>query len=223
MIRHPLGSSLFLLLFGNVLFLIPHPSIAQPIEEPGSVQDPVRQDSIVADGATEAGFASSEKRDLTATGRWRALQSEVTNTTFLFASVGPATGDHLSDDPASWRSDVVGFGLRVGSNAGRQLIESGTTHGLAATARLDLRFRPCGHGGIGSRIRCGTLEALTARTPGGKRVPNVPRVVGTYGAALAQQRWQSGEVRPGDAALTTALGLGIDVVVSVITEFAGGS
>ena len=34
-------------------------------------------------------------------------------------------------------------------------------------------------------------------------------------------RWQSGEVRPGDAALSTALSLGIDVAVNVITEFAG--
>ena len=32
---------------------------------------------------------------------------------------------------------------------------------------------------------------------------------------------ESGEVRPRDAALSTALSLGIDVAVNVITEFAG--
>jgi hypothetical protein len=203
------------------------------VEKPGSapdtvlqdtvLPDSVRQDPIVADGATEAGFPPSKGGYLTATDRWRALWDEITAPTFLLASVGPATGDHVASEPASWRGDVIGYGMRVGSNAGRQLIESGTAHGLAAAARLDLRFQPRGRGGIGSRIRCAALEAVTARTPRGSRIPNVPRVLGTYGAALAQQRWQSGEVRPGDAALATALGLGIDVAVNVVIEFAGGS
>jgi hypothetical protein len=147
----------------------------------------------------------------------------VTSPGLLLGSMGPAINDHLADAPSSWRNDVVGYGLRAASNGGRLLLEAGATHGLAAATRLDLRFRPQGTGGVGARIRYAALEAVTARTPAGTRVPNTPRVVGAYGAALAQQRWQSGGLRPGDAALTTALGLGVDVVINVITEFTGGS
>jgi hypothetical protein len=139
----------------------------------------------------------------------------------LFGSLGPAIGDHLNDDPASWRGDALGYGFRVGSNAGRLLLEGGATHGLAAATGLDLRFRPQGHGGVASRLRHAALEAVTARTPSGTRVPNAPRIAGTYGAVLAQQRWQYGRLRPGDAALSTALSLGIDVAVNVVAEFAG--
>lgn len=130
---------------------------------------------------------------------------------------------------------MLGYGLRVGSNAGSELIESVTAHGLAAATRLDLRFQPRGQGSVGARIRYAALEAVTARTTDGTRVPNAPRIVGAYGAALAQQcwersdrilpgvRWQSGGVRPGDAALTTALGLGVNVTINVITEFTSDS
>jgi len=165
--------------------------------------------------------------------RWRALWSEFTTPAFLLGSLGPALGDQLNDDPMSWRGDALGHGFRVGSNAGRLLLEGGATHGLAAATGLDLQFRPKGHGGVASRLRHAALEAVTARTPGGTRIPNAPRMAGTYGAVLAQQRWersdqvlsgvrwQYGQLRPGDAALSTALSLGIDVAVNVITEFAG--
>lgn len=153
--------------------------------------------------------------------RWRALWSEFASPAFLFGSLGPAIGDHLNDDPASWRGDALGYGFRVASNAGRLLLEGSAAHGLAAAAHLNLRFRPKGDGGVASRLRHAALEAMTARTPSGTRIPNAPRIAGTYGAVLAQQRWQSGGVRPGDAALSAALSLGIDVAVNVIVEFAG--
>ncbi len=186
-----------------------------PASTPGSVH---RAPATTVEGP-KSSSDPSPRRVLSASERWRTLRDEVTAPTFALASFGPALGDQVADDPASWRGDVVGYGLRVGSNAGRQLLESGTAHGLAAATRLDLRFRPQGHGGVGPRIRHATLAAVTARTADGSRVPNAPRLIGTYGAALAQQRWQSGGVRPGDAILTTALGLGIDVVVNTITEF----
>lgn len=222
MVRFPLTSILLLaLLSGTVLLTGARPTAAQPTEGPASTPDSVHPASATAVEAHESPSGPSSRRALSAADRWHALRDEVTAPTFALASFGPALGDQVTGDPSSWRGDVVGYGLRVGSNAGRQLIESGTAHGLAAATRLDLRFRPQGHGGVGARIRHAALEAVTARTPDGSRVPNAPRIVGAYGAALAQQGWQSGEMRPGDAALTTALGLSIDVVVNTITEFAG--
>lgn len=150
--------------------------------------------------------------------RWKALWGEIASPAFLLGSAGPALGDHLSGRPSSWRTDALGYALRVGSNAGGLLAEAGVAHGLAAASGLDLRFEPRGRGGIGPRLRHAAIGALTARTAGGARVPNVPRVVGTYVGALAQQRWEGGSIRPGTAALNTALSLGIDVTINVIRE-----
>jgi len=188
------------------------------MEEPASTPDSVHPASGTV---AEPPSGPPAGRPLSASDRWRVLWDEVTAPTFALASFGPALGDQVTDDPASWRGGVVGYGLRVGSNAGRQLLESGTAHGLAAATGLDLRVRPQRHGGVGARLRHAALEAVTARTADGTRVPNAPRIAGAYGAALAQQGWQSGGMRPGDAALTTALGLGIDVAVNIITEFTG--
>ena len=167
--------------------------------------------------------ALSSQGALTAAERWRALRSEVIAPILLLGSAGPAFSDYRAGTPSSWRGGAVGYGVRVGSHAGRLLVEAGATHGLAAATHLNLRFHPRKRGSVGARLRHAALGALTARPPGGTRVPNAPRLVGTYGAALAQQCWQSGRMRPVDAARTTILALSVDVAVNVIAEFTGGS
>lgn len=194
---------------------------AQPTPRPEPAPDSTRRATATAPPIS-SGVPSSQGA-LTAAERWRALRSEVVTPVFLLGSAGPALNDHRTDTPSSWRGDAVGYGVRVGSHAGRLLLEAGAAHGLAAAIRLDLRFRPQGHGGTAARLHHAALGALTARTPGGTRVPNAPRLVATYGAALAQQRWQSSGVRPADAARTTILALGVDVAMNVIAEFTGGS
>lgn len=212
---------LVLLLRALVWAAATSPAPAQPTPSPEPAPDSTRRATATAT-PIPAGAPSSQGA-LTAAERWRALRSEVTAPILLLGSAGPAFSDYRAGRPSSWRGGALGYGFRVGSHAGRLLLEAGVAHGLAATTGLDLRFRTHGHGPTAARLRHAALGALTARTPGGTRVPNVPRLVGTYGAALAQQRWQAGGVRPADAALTTTLALGVDVVVNVITEFTDGS
>lgn len=157
---------------------------------------------------------------LSTSDRWEALRREVVAPGFLVGSLAIGLSDHLTDDPSAWRGDAAGYALRSGSTAGRLLIEAGATHGIAAALRLDPRFTPRRTGGVGPRLRHAVLAAVTARAPHGTRVPNVPRWAGTYGAALIEQQWAYGDTRVGDAALTLALSVGIDVAVNVVTEFA---
>jgi hypothetical protein len=157
---------------------------------------------------------------LSASDRWDALREEVVAPGFLIGSLAIGFSDHLTDDPWRWRGNTAGYALRAGSTAGRLLIEAGATHGLAAATRLDPRFVPRRTGGVGARLRHAVLAAVTARTPSGTRVPNVPRLAGTYGAALVEQQWTYRETRFRSAAYTLALSVGIDVAVNVVTEFA---
>jgi hypothetical protein len=92
---------------------------------------------------------------------------------------------------------------------------------MAAATGLSLRYVPRRTGGVGARLRHAVLGALTARRATGTRVPNGPRVLATYGAALAQQRWTHGDLRPRSAARSTAIALGVDVLSTIVIEFAG--
>lgn len=157
---------------------------------------------------------------LSASDRWAALRDEVVTPGLLIGSLAIGLSDHLTDAPSSWRGDAVGYAMRTGSTAGRLLIEAGATRGIAAATRLDLRFAPRGTGGIGARLRHAVLGAVTARTAHGTRVPNLPRLLGTYGATLLEHRWAHGESRPWDAALTLVLSLGVDVAANVAAECA---
>lgn len=222
--RPPRPSALLFVLLSGVVFAAQTgPAPAQSTQRVEPASDSVRSSTAIASRAVAPSGTHSSQDSLAASERWRALRSEVTAPILLFASAGPALADYRAGTPSSWRKGVVGYGLRVGSHAGRLLVEAGAAHGLAAATRLDLRFRPRKRGGVGARLRYAALEAATARTPGGTRVPNAPRLVATYGAALAQQHWQSGRMRPVDAVLTTTLALGVDVAMNAIAEFTGGS
>lgn len=158
----------------------------------------------------------------TASERWQALRRELVSVGVLFESVGAGTWDHLSDEPASWPDGAAGYVARVGSNAGGAVLEIGATDGLAAALHLDTRFEPQQQGGRGARLHHAVVGSVTARTARGTHLPNVPQLAGSYGAALAQQRWELGETRPGEAAVSALISIGFDVVENVVVEFAGG-
>jgi hypothetical protein len=157
---------------------------------------------------------------VTAAERWQAFRSEVVSPALVAGGLSMGGVDYLRHKPSTWRQGTVGYAARSGSHVGRLVVEAGTAHGVAAAAHLDLRFVPRRIGSMGERLQHAVLGAVTARTADGTRVPNVPRVVGTYGAALAHQRWTHGELRPRSAALSTAISLGVDVAATVVREFA---
>ena len=152
--------------------------------------------------------------------RWRAFRGEVVSPSLLVGALSMGGVDYVRNTPSSWRCGAGGYAARSGSHAGRFVVEAGTAHGLAAATGLSLRYVPRRTGRVGERVRHAVLGAVTARTADGTRVPNVPRVAATYGAALAQDRWAHGELRPRGAVLSTAISLGVDVVSTVVIEFA---
>lgn len=157
---------------------------------------------------------------LTTAERWQELRREILSPGLVAGGLSMGGVDYLRDKPSSWQQGAVGYAARSGSHGGRLVVEAGIAHGIAAAAHLDLRFVSRRTGGVRARLQHAVLGAVTARTADGTRVPNAPRVVGTYGAALAHQRWTHGELRPRSAALSTAISLGVDVVSTVVREFA---
>jgi hypothetical protein len=121
-----------------------------------------------------------------------------------------ATVAHVRDDPAAWRGDVWGYGLRVASGTGGTLAFVGAEHRLAAALRVDLRYVPRRRGSVGRRLAHAFWEGATVRTRGGRRLPNVPLAGGRVVATLAQRRWEGNASSAGD--------LGRSLVAALVAE-----
>jgi len=147
------------------------------------------------------------------------LQSEIVSPLFLLRMFGPTTGDHLNDVPTSWRGDVVGYGTRLASNTGSALLQLTTIHGIAAAGRLDVRFMPRKRGSVALRVGHAVWSTLLAHTRSGVLLPDAPRALSSYGATLAQARWEEARWAPGKAAIGVAVSFGIEMIVNIVTEF----
>lgn len=213
-----------LLLVGLLVVSVPfvRPAPAQPARVEALPSDsvanvPVPCTSVLRPSLALPVPAAPSSGPLSAPARWGALRSALLDPGFVFGSAGPGIGAHLEDDPTAWPDGARGLAARVGSHTGATLLRIGVTHGLAAGAGLDVRFAPRGEGALGPRLRHAVVETVTAQRADGTRVPNLPRLTGSYAAALAQARWENGVWRPGRAALSAALSLGVDLAVNVTT------
>lgn len=151
--------------------------------------------------------------------RWDNFRGEIVSPLFLLRTFGPTTGDHLNDTPEPWRGDVVGYGARLASNTGSALLQLTAMHGVAAAGRLDIRFVPRKQGSVASRTGHAVWSTLTARTHDGVLLPDAPRALSSYGATLAQTRWEEARWALGKAAVGVALSFGIEMIVNIVTEF----
>jgi hypothetical protein len=90
------------------------------------------------------------------------------------------------------------------------------------SAAFGLRLEsPEPQGPLGARLRQAALQALTTRTVSGRRVPAVAETAGTYGAILTRGRLYHGQWRPGQAATSTAVAIGFEVVWGIGGELVG--
>lgn len=167
---------------------------------------------------TDSGRSLSLHRMPTGAERWSLLGEEVFSAPFVVGSVIGGTVEHLQDEPAAWRGDVVGLGARVTSSAGRALVFTGTEHGLVATLRADLRYAPLKRGGVGRRVGHVLVESLTVRTDGG-RLPNAPFASGSVVSTVAQNQWETGALSTRDVGLNLAISLGVETISNLVAEF----
>lgn len=119
---------------------------------------------------------------------------------YLFDTFGPypiviaaATAgiDQFDNSPPEWNGGAEGYGKRLGSDFGIQVVSTSTRYALSEALKQDPRYYRCVCKGVFPRLGHAVVSAFTARTgEDGHRVFSVPALVGPYaGSAVAVYAW----------------------------------
>jgi hypothetical protein len=147
----------------------------------------------------------------------------VNGTVGPFALARQVAGAGIStwrNSPEEWGGQWEGFGKRVASNFGKNLIKQTTIYGLDSALKLDSHYYRSKRKDAGSKIRNALLSPVTARNSSGKRVVGVPRLVGTYTASIvAAETWYPDRYDWKDGAKSATISFGISAAYNLFKEF----
>lgn len=147
----------------------------------------------------------------------------VKNTVGPTALIGVAAGAGFStalNEPEEWQRSGKGFGRRVASNFGKNVIRSTVTYGMDEALRLDSNFYRSKKRDAGSKLKNAVVSTFSARTPSGKRTFGLPRIVGTYTSqVVAAEVWYPSRYDWKDGMRSGTISLGVNSLVNIFREF----
>jgi hypothetical protein len=129
---------------------------------------------------------------------------------YLFDTYGPypiaiaaasAGIDQIDNSPPEWNGGSAGYGKRLGSDFGIQVVSTSTRYALSEVLRQDPLYYRCECSGVFPRLGYAMVSAFTARTgEDGHRVFSFPALVGPYaGSFVAVYAWYPDRYGPKDA------------------------
>ncbi|MBK7394056.1 MAG: hypothetical protein IPI64_12280 [Chloracidobacterium sp.] len=139
------------------------------------------------------------------------------------AWIGLVSGAAFStafNSPEEWGKSGEGFGRRVASNFGRNVVRNTVMYGLDEALKLDSGFYLSTKRDVGSRVGNAFISAVTARKANGKRTVGIPRIVGTYTAdVVANQFWYPARFDWKDGMKRGGISLGVNAAFNLFREF----
>lgn len=124
------------------------------------------------------------------------------------------------NSPEEWGGQWEGFGKRLASGFGKNLIKQTTTYGLDEAFKLDSHYYRSTKKDAGSKIKNALLSPVTARNARGKRVIGVPKIVGTYTASIvAAETWYPDRYDWKDGVRSGTISFGISAAYNLFKEF----
>ncbi|MBP6003513.1 MAG: hypothetical protein KA746_08790 [Pyrinomonadaceae bacterium] len=125
-----------------------------------------------------------------------------------------------SNSPEEWGRSGEGFGRRVASNFGRNVVRNTVIYGLDEALKLDSTYYRSPKSGVGSRVGNALISAVTARKANGKRTVGIPRIVGTYTAdVVANQFWYPARFDWKDGMKRGGISLAANAAFNLVREF----
>ncbi len=138
----------------------------------------------------------------------------------LARAVGRAGISTWQNSPEEWGGQWEGFGKRMASALGKNVIGRTTVYGLDEALKLDSHFYRSKKRDVGSRIRNAFLSPVTARNTRGKRVIGVPRIVGSYTSSIvAAEAWYPDRYDWKDGVRNGTIGFGFSAAFNLFKEF----
>jgi hypothetical protein len=149
----------------------------------------------------------------------------VDDTVGPFALAGIVAGSGfgtLVNTPREWGRSGSGFGKRIASDLGKNVIRNTVIYGLDEAFKLDSHFYRSRKRDLGSRVANALLSTVTARRSDGKRVIGVPRLVGSYTADMAaNELWYPSRYHWHNGFRDGTFTLGVTAFFNLVKEFVG--
>lgn len=178
---------------------------------------------IAAIGAAAQAPAATDQAPYVRPNAEKRFKHYVNDTVGPYAWVGIAASSGFStaiNAPEEWGKSWNGFGKRVASNFGKNVIKNTAIYGLDEALKLDSHYYRGKKRDVGSRIGNAFLSTVTARKPNGKRTVGVPRIVGTFTADIvANEVWYPARYNWKDGMQSGAVSLGINSIFNLVKEF----
>jgi hypothetical protein len=125
------------------------------------------------------------------------------------------------NSPEEWGPHWSGYGKRVASNFGKNIIRSSTRFGLEEAFKLDSRFVRSPRESVGKRIGNALISPLVARNERGHKVFGFPNVIANYTApVVAAETWYPRRYTWRDGVRSGTISLGTSALWNLIREFA---
>ena len=148
---------------------------------------------------------------------------------FINSVVGPwALGRQVAtagistwrNSPEEWGDTWEGFGRRVASNFGRNVIKQTTKFGIDEALKTDSHFYRSKNKSVSARIGNALISPVTARDKNGKRVIGVANLAGTYGASIiSREVWYPDRYDWKDGVKSGTISLGFNAAFNLFKEF----
>ena len=123
------------------------------------------------------------------------------------------------NNPEEWGTQWEGFGRRVASGVGKNIIKQTTIFALDESFKLDSRFYRSQKRNFGAKVKNAVISPFTARTKEGKRVFGFPRIIGTYTASIiASETWYPKRYDFKDGLKSGTFSLGMNVAFNLAKE-----
>ncbi|MEQ1763884.1 MAG: hypothetical protein ABL984_12165 [Pyrinomonadaceae bacterium] len=124
------------------------------------------------------------------------------------------------NSPEEWGGQWEGFGRRVASNFGRNVIRQTTIYGLDSALKVDSHFYRSKDRSVKARIYNALVSPVAARKPNGKRTIGIPRLTGAYASSIiAYETWYPSRYDYKDGLKSGTISLGFNAAYNLFKEF----
>ena len=152
--------------------------------------------------------------------RWGRYVQGMVGPLALARQIGGAGISTWRNSPEEWGGTWEGFGKRVASNFGRNVIKRSVTFGIDEALKQDSHYYRSTKKDAGSKIRNAFVSLVTARNVNGKRVFSLSRPAGAYAAGIiAAETWYPARYDWKDGVRNGTISLGITAGYNLLKEF----
>jgi len=138
----------------------------------------------------------------------------------IFPVVGGAAVRQIRNSPHEWGHGGAGFGKRVGSSFGTNLVKNTIEFPVAAVRHEDLHYYRSEKKGFFPRLRHALVSTvITRKTTTGKKTVASGRLSGAFGSGLVASAWQPAGFSVAGGAASGGITMGASAGANVAREF----